>query len=62
MTHLCDGNPNRRHEVRQDKRYREFSCIAPEEIKDLEDVVVVFMLGDPRDAMTSIREQISRER
>ncbi|MBQ7477988.1 MAG: FkbM family methyltransferase [Selenomonadaceae bacterium] len=56
VTHLCDGNPERREKIRQDKRYEGLSCIAPEEIHLLEDVAVIFMLGDSRQAMEMVRE------
>ncbi len=61
VTHLCDGNAVRRAEIQQDMRYKQYRCIAPEEIKALDNPVVIFMLGDPRQAMNAIRRQFAPE-
>ena len=61
VTHLCDGNAGRRADIQQDKRYENYHCIAPEDIKALDNPAVIFMLGDPRQAMDAIKQQFAPE-
>ena len=61
VTHLCDGNAGRRADIQQDKQYEKYICIAPEDIKALDNPAVIFMLGDPRQAMNAIKQQFAPE-
>ena len=61
VTHLCDGSAARREAIRNDARYKQYSCISPEEISALDCPAIIFMLGDPRQAMYAVRKQRKRE-
>lgn len=60
VTHLCDGSAERRADIQRDSRYKKYSCIPPEEIKTLDNPVVIFMLGDPRQAMDAVKKQFAK--
>lgn len=62
VTHLCDGSVARRREVEADSRYEGLKCIAPGEIGKLEDPAIIFMLGDPRQAMENVRQILPKEK
>ena len=48
---LCDKNEKRLEELASDSRVEGLRLVRPEELKDLPNVAVVLMLGDPRSAL-----------
>ncbi len=58
VTYLCDSNKNKLEELSQDERYREYIFILPDELD--EDTAVIFMLGDPRNAMDKIAPLVGK--
>lgn len=51
---LCDNNRKRLEEIENDPAYRGLRCVTPESLKDIEDLVVILMLGDPESAIDQL--------
>ena len=51
VRYLCDNNIERLRTLEGDPRYKGLSFLTPKELCRLEDVAVIFMLGNPNSAV-----------
>ena len=57
VTYLCDNNPMKLAEISANLKFGTgLKCISPAELANLEDVIVIIMLGDPRSAEKQLDE------
>ena len=55
VTHLCDSDKEQREKIIKDSRYGDLQVVSPENLIDLDDLAIIFMLGDPRGAMNTVK-------
>lgn len=58
---LCDKNEQRLKELSADSRMETLRLINPEELAELKNVVVILMLGDPRNALRYLKDIVGAE-
>ena len=62
VNYLCDNNPEKLEQLETEKRFENMQYILPAELADVENVVVIIMLGDPRSAISQLSRIIGAER
>lgn len=61
VNYLCDSSKDRLDFLKQEGDY-DVTYVLPEELKDVEDVAVILMLGDPRSAMEQLSQYVDLEK
>ena len=62
VNYLCDNNPEKLTLFEKEHRFENMRYILPAELADVENVVVIIMLGDPRSAISQLSKIIGAER
>ncbi|MCM1232502.1 MAG: hypothetical protein NC489_20455 [Ruminococcus flavefaciens] len=61
VNYLCDKNNSRLEELSKDFRVASLRLIHPEELAGLKNIIVILMLGDPRDALEYLGDIVGLE-
>ena len=61
VNYLCDSSAERLKSLMQEGRY-DVTYILPKQLKEVEDVAVILMLGDPRTAVQQLSRYVSLEK
>lgn len=62
VKYLCDNNSERLEQLKNNNLYKDIKgFIKPEQLKELKNVVVIFMLGDPRSAINQLKDIVGLE-
>lgn len=62
VNYLCDNNPEKLNALEKEQRFENMRYIVPTQLKEIENVAVIIMLGDPRSALLQLSEIVGADK